>query len=83
MKVITLRGGETFFPSYTVENLVGDVATRIADEKAARINRRLVNQETAQSLQFQMKDMTPDERERFLADRLDAGMDQINEEISQ
>ena len=78
-----LEGGETFFPSYTIENLVGDVTTRIADEKAARMKLRLKSQETAQSLQFQMKDMTPDERERFLANRLDAGVDQMNEEISQ
>jgi hypothetical protein len=78
-----LEGGETFFPSYTIENLVGDVVTKVADEKSARMKRRLASQETAQSLQFQMKDMTSAERERFLANRLDAGMDRMNTEISQ
>jgi hypothetical protein len=78
-----LEGGETFFPSYTIENLVGDVVTKVADEKSARMKRRLASQETAQSLQFQIKDMTPAERERFLADRLNAGMDRMNTEISQ
>lgn len=78
-----LEGGETFFPSYTIENLVGDVVTKVADEKSARMKRRLASQETAQSLQFKIKDMTPAERERFLADRLNAGMDRMNTEISQ
>jgi len=75
------KGGETFFPSYTVENLVGDVTTRIADEKAARAKLRLKSQEAAQSLQFQMKNMTPIERERFLANRIDAHIERLEKHI--